>query len=207
MKVKDKNGNWVDISDISVRTHGGSAQPSNPLLQTIPCYTNTYEGGNGNAVTHPVTHEVISGETWPEGYYDCVIFLDSSFNPIPFDKDNLDEIHYIIKTGSVGGYQTIYYKSSGTYNSPTGLPQGICTCDPQWSVIRFSRLEYNEEAESNTLRAYQMVDRYEYNESTQQNEYVDTEEDGGNNNYITFNVSQPMQLPIAYLLLSGYYGG
>lgn len=205
MKVKDNNGNWVDISGVSVRTHGGSAQPSNLLLQTIPCYPNLF--GNNSAVTHPVTSEEISGEAWPEGYYDCIIFLDSNFNPIPFDKDNLDRIQYIIKTGSVGGYQTIYYKSSGTYNSPTGLPQSICPCDPQWNVIRFSRLGYNEEAESNTIRAYQMQDHYEYNETTQQNEYVDTEEDDGNNISITFNVSQPMQLPIAQLLLSGYYGG
>jgi len=204
MKVKDKNGNWVDISDVSVKTHGGSAQPSNPLLQTIPCYPNPYS--NNNAVTHPVTGEEISGEAWPEGYYDCIVFLDSSFNPIPFDKDNLDEIYYIIKTGGVGSYQTIYYKSSGTYNSPTGLPPGICPCDPQYTVIRFNRLEYNEEAESNTLRAYQMVDRYEYNETTQQNEYVNTEENTDSIS-IQFNVSQPMQLPIAQLLLSGYYGG
>lgn len=181
MKVKDNNGNWVDISDISVRTHGGSAQPSNLLLQTIPCYPSldTYSGDDPYNIA-PSLYDESTGEYIKGKVYTLVyVFLDENDEPIVLDTNDTSNVYTVLLIDCVGGQQRIDTKHSKDFTWPF-LPSGGTYFDMTGDL--FSRV-YN----------------YTYNiwdEETQQSIEKPM-----------YDFEHPVYARIIDLLLGGYYGG
>lgn len=180
LKVKDKNGNWVDISDVSVRTHGGPAQPSNPLLQTVPCYPSldTYSGDDPYNIVPSYYDESTGESTIGKLYKEVYIFLNENDEPIVLDINDTSNIYTVLFIDCVGGQQSIYTKHSKDFIWPF-LPSGTAVFDMTDSVWPGNNNTYSV-----------------WDEETQQS--------------ITkpqYDFEHPVYARIIDLLLGGYYGG
>lgn len=180
LKVKDKNGNWVDISDVSVRTHGGSAQPSNPLLQMVPCYPSldTYSGDDPYNIVPSLYDESTGEHTKGKLYTYVYVFLDENDMPMVIDTNDIGSIHTVLFIDCVGGQQSIYTKHSKDFIWPF-LPSGTINFDMTGNIWSDNNSTYNV-----------------WDEETQQS--------------ITkpqYDFEHPVYARLIDLLLGGYYGG
>lgn len=182
MKVKDKNGNWVDIAAVSIRTHGGSAQPSNLLLQTIPCYPSldTYSGDDPYSIAPGIYDESTGESTKGKLYKDVYVFLDENDEPIVLDTNDTSNVYTALLIACVGGQQCLYTKHSRDFIWPF-LPSGSADFDMTGDV--FGIHAYNS--------TYNVWD-----DETQQSIEKPM-----------YDFEHPVYARIIDLLLGGYYGG
>ena len=185
MYVKDPSheGGWSEVSGVSVKLHGsgGSAQPSNPLLQTIPCYPSldTYSGDDPYSMSPSIydesTGEYIKGKQYTNVY----IFLDANDVPIVLDTNDTSNVYTVLTVDCVGGQQYIYTKHSKDFIWPF-LPSGSMSFDAT-----------DQELPVSDDSTYSLWD-----EDTQQS--------------ITkpkYDFDHPVYARLIDLLLGGYYGG